>query len=79
LADGFLVSLPYGPDRDWVRNVMAAGRATVVRGGRSFELEDPRMLDAAGAAPLLPAALRPALRVVPGIRFVRLTRRAGPG
>jgi hypothetical protein len=32
-----------------------------------FELADPRLLDAAGAAPLLPAALRPALRVVPGI------------
>ena len=74
LADGFLVSLPYGPDRDWVRNVVSAGRGTLVRGRRSFELEHPRMLDAAGAAPLLPAALRPALRVVPGIRFVRLSR-----
>ena len=79
LAGGFLVSLPYGPEGDWVRNVVAAGRATLLRGGHSFEVEDPRMLDAAGAAPLLPAALRPALRVVPGIRFVRLTRRAGPG
>jgi deazaflavin-dependent oxidoreductase (nitroreductase family) len=79
LADGFLVSLPYGPHRDWLRNLVAAGRATLLRGGRSFEVEDPRMLDAAGAAPLLPAALRPVLRVVPGIRFVRLTRRAGAG
>ena len=74
LPDGFLVSLPYGPDRDWVRNVVSAGRATLQRGGRTFQLADPRMLDAAGAAPLLPAALRPALRVVPHIRFVRLSR-----
>jgi deazaflavin-dependent oxidoreductase (nitroreductase family) len=74
LPDGFLVSLPYGPERDWVRNVLAAGRCTLLRGGRRFELADPRMLDAAAAAPLLPAALRPALRVVPGIRFVRLSR-----
>ena len=74
LADGFLVSLPYGPHRDWVRNVMSAGRATLQRGGRTFELADPRMVDAARAAPLLPAALRPALRVVPHIRFVRLSR-----
>lgn len=74
LADGLLVSLPYGPDRDWVRNVLATGRATVLRGGRRFELADPRLLDAAGAAPLLPAALRPALRVAPGIHFVRLSR-----
>ena len=74
LPDGFLVSLPYGPERDWVRNVLAAGRCTLQRGGRRFELADPRLLDAAGAAPLLPAPLRPALRVVPGIRFVRLSQ-----
>jgi deazaflavin-dependent oxidoreductase (nitroreductase family) len=75
LGDGFLVSLPYGPERDWVRNVLAAGRCTLLRGGRRFELADPRLLDAAGAAPLLPAALRPALRLVPGIRFLRLSAR----
>jgi deazaflavin-dependent oxidoreductase (nitroreductase family) len=74
LGDGFLVSLPYGPDRDWVRNVLAAGRCTLLRGGRRFELAEPRLLDTAGAAPLLPTALRPALRVVPGIRFLRLSR-----
>jgi deazaflavin-dependent oxidoreductase (nitroreductase family) len=74
VGDGFLVSLPYGQERDWVRNVLAAGRCTLLRGGRRFELTDPRLLDAAGAAPLLPAALRPALRVVPGIRFLRLSR-----
>jgi deazaflavin-dependent oxidoreductase (nitroreductase family) len=77
LRDGFLVSLPYGPERDWVRNVLAAGRCALLRGGRRFELTDPRLLDAAGAAPLLPAALRPALRVAPGIHFVRLSA-AGP-
>jgi deazaflavin-dependent oxidoreductase (nitroreductase family) len=75
LHEGFLVSLPYGPERDWVRNVLAAGRCTLRRGGRRFELTDPRLLDAAAAAPLLPAPLRPALRVVPGIRFLCLSRR----
>ena len=74
LPDGFLVSMPYGAERDWVRNVGAAGRCTLLRGGRRFELTDPRLLDAAAAAPLLPAALRPALRVVPQIRFMRLSR-----
>jgi deazaflavin-dependent oxidoreductase (nitroreductase family) len=73
LGDGFLVSLPYGPERDWVRNVLAAGRCALLRGGRRFELTDPRLLDAAGAAPLLPAALRPPLRALPGIHFVRLS------
>jgi deazaflavin-dependent oxidoreductase (nitroreductase family) len=74
LGDGFLVSLPYGQQRDWVRNVLAAGGGTLLRGGRRFELAEPRLLDAAAAAPLLPSALRPLLRVVPGIRFMRLSR-----
>lgn len=74
LGDGFLVSLPYGQQRDWVRNVLAAGRGTLLRSGRRFELAEPRLLDAAAAAPLLPAALRPLLRMVPGIRFMRLSR-----
>ena len=52
---------------------LADGQATVLRGGRRLELADPRLLDAAGSAPLLPALLRPALRVVPGIRFLRLS------
>jgi hypothetical protein len=56
-----------------VRNVLAAGRCTLLRGGHRFELTDPRLLDAAEAAPLLPAALRPALRAVPRIRFMRLS------
>jgi deazaflavin-dependent oxidoreductase (nitroreductase family) len=74
LPDGFLVSLPYGRRRDWVRNVLAAGGCAIQRGGRRFELTGPRLLDAAAAAPLLPAALRPALRLVPDISFLRLTR-----
>ena len=73
LRDGFLVSLPYGQDRDWVRNVLAAGRCTLQRGGRRYELVDPKLLDAAGAAALLPAPLRPALRLAPGLRFMRLS------
>src|SRR5690349_9785296 len=28
--DGFVITLPYGTDSDWVKNVMAAGKATLV-------------------------------------------------
>jgi deazaflavin-dependent oxidoreductase (nitroreductase family) len=73
LAGGYVVSLPYGPDRDWVRNVLAAGRCTLQRGGRRVELADPRLLRAGEVAALAPAALRPALRALTGIRFLRLS------
>ena len=74
LPDGYLVSLPYGPNRDWVRNVLAAGGCTLRRNGRQVELANPRMLTAGDAAPLLPAPVRPALRALPRIRFLRLSR-----
>lgn len=31
--DGFVVAMVYGPDTDWVRNVVAGGPAAVVRDG----------------------------------------------
>jgi deazaflavin-dependent oxidoreductase (nitroreductase family) len=74
LRHGYLVSLPYGPERDWVRNVLAAGAGTLRRNGREVELAHPRLLSAGEAAPLLPAPLRPALRLAPRIRFMRLER-----
>jgi len=56
-----------------LRDGFLAGGGSLRRGGRCFQLADPRLLDAAGATPLLPAALRPALRAVPRIRFLRLS------
>ena len=44
-ADGFLISLPYGPGADWVQNVLA-GTGLVVRRGRTYPLLDPRIADA---------------------------------
>jgi len=35
-ADGFILPLPYGTGVDWLRNVLAAGRATVRVGGENF-------------------------------------------
>jgi deazaflavin-dependent oxidoreductase (nitroreductase family) len=39
--DGFIIALPYGTRADWVQNVLAAGRATITHGGRTFEVRDP--------------------------------------
>jgi deazaflavin-dependent oxidoreductase (nitroreductase family) len=70
---GYLVALFYGADRDWVRNVLAAGGCTLRRGGRRVELTDPRMLDVADGIALVPAPLRPALRLLRVRRVLRLS------
>jgi deazaflavin-dependent oxidoreductase (nitroreductase family) len=42
--DGFLVSLPYGPDTDWVRNVLAHGSAELVTDGRTQAVDRPEVI-----------------------------------
>lgn len=42
-ADGYVVALTYGPDADWVRNVLAAGGATLTTRGRNVRLKEPRL------------------------------------
>ena len=70
---GYVVALFYGADRDWVRNVLAAGACTLERGGRRVELTAPRMLDADDGMALLPLPMRPALRLLRVRRVLRLS------
>jgi deazaflavin-dependent oxidoreductase (nitroreductase family) len=47
--DGFLIALPYGERTDWLKNVLARGSATVVSGGRSYEVDEPEVIPMAEA------------------------------
>lgn len=71
--DGYVISLPYGADRDWVKNVLAAGSCTLERGGRRVELTDPRMLAGSEGMAMLPAPVRAALRPLRTTRVLRLS------
>src|SRR5579859_602012 len=42
--DGFVVALTYGPDAQWVRNVLAAGGCTLETRGRRWRLTGPRLV-----------------------------------
>jgi deazaflavin-dependent oxidoreductase (nitroreductase family) len=53
VADGFVIPLPHGTDVDWLRNVRAAGRATISSQGENYEVVRPEIIDAAAALPLL--------------------------
>jgi len=58
VADGFVIPLPYGTQVDWLRNVLAAGRATVSSEGESYDVVRPEVIDAAAALPALSAQRR---------------------
>ncbi len=40
----FLIALPYGDRTDWLKNVLAAGSATLVTGGNSYRIEAPEII-----------------------------------
>jgi deazaflavin-dependent oxidoreductase (nitroreductase family) len=73
LDDGYLIALFYGAGSDWARNVLAVGSCTLERGGRQVQLTDPRMLDVGEGMALVPALMRPALRLLRVTRVLRLS------
>ncbi|BBZ35403.1 nitroreductase family deazaflavin-dependent oxidoreductase [Mycolicibacterium confluentis] len=42
--DGVAVLLPYGPQRDWIRNLESAGGGRVKFAGRTFAVDQPRVV-----------------------------------
>jgi deazaflavin-dependent oxidoreductase (nitroreductase family) len=42
-AGRYVVALTYGPDTDWVKNVIAAGECELLTHGRRLELTEPRL------------------------------------
>ncbi|MGY4867185.1 nitroreductase family deazaflavin-dependent oxidoreductase [Mycolicibacterium elephantis] len=49
-SDGIAILLTYGPNRDWLKNITAAGTARMRRHGRTFTVTDPRVVSKAEAA-----------------------------
>lgn len=49
-SDGVAILLTYGPNRDWLKNITAAGSARMKRHGRTFTVTDPRVVSKAEAA-----------------------------
>ncbi|MGV0793881.1 nitroreductase family deazaflavin-dependent oxidoreductase [Mycolicibacterium sp. XJ1819] len=47
---GVAILLTYGPDRDWLKNLKAAGGGVLKRHGRTFPVKDPRVVSKAEAS-----------------------------
>jgi deazaflavin-dependent oxidoreductase (nitroreductase family) len=74
--DGFVTPLPYGTDTEWCLNWIEAGEGIVEIAGRRTAVTNPRVVAAKEALPLLPAALRPAVRLLALPGFLVAERRA---
>lgn len=70
-GERYVFALTYGPDADWVRNVLAAGRCGLETGGRTVELRDPeRFTDP--TRHVVPLPVRWALRLLRVDEFLAL-------
>ena len=54
--DAFLIALPYGSRAQWLRNVLAAGSATLVHEGTTYRVDRPEVVDLATVADRFPAS-----------------------
>lgn len=72
--DGVAILLTYGPNRDWLKNIAAAGGGRMKRYGKTFELRDPRVMTKAEAAPSVTGLWRPLFARLPFEQAVLLKR-----
>jgi len=71
--NGFVIALTYGPNTDWVRNVLASGGCTIESGGRPIVLTDPSLRSGTPEPPI-PAPIRLALRLLRVSNYLHLRR-----
>jgi len=71
MADGFLITLTYGPEVDWYRNLVAAGGARLRWHGREYTLGKPEPLPPATALRQFPPPMRLILQARHTQHFVK--------
>jgi hypothetical protein len=51
IEDGYAIALPYGPNTDWLKNVLASGSATIANDGKTHCVERPEVVPMSVAEP----------------------------
>ena len=72
--DGVAILLTYGPDRDWLKNLTAAGGGTMRRYGRNFPVTEPRVMSRDEASAHVTGMMRPVFARLPFESAVLLRR-----
>ena len=63
--DGFVILIGYGPETDWLKNVLAGGPTVLHKLGKAIALANPQIVSKAEAAPLITPAPRLFYRLFP--------------
>jgi deazaflavin-dependent oxidoreductase (nitroreductase family) len=71
---GVAILLTYGPDRDWLKNLNAAGGGRMRRNGKTFGVANPRTVTKAQAAEHVSRRARPIFGRLPFEQAVLLTK-----
>ena len=71
-GDGYVVALTYGPETDWVKNVLAAGGCELRTRGQTIELGSPRLFHDQSRSGIRPVE-RQVLRMLGVADFLSLT------
>jgi deazaflavin-dependent oxidoreductase (nitroreductase family) len=72
--DGVAIMLTYGPDRDWLKNLTAAGHAQIRRHGKTIQVTDPRVVTKSEAAEHVTGVMRRPFARLPFEQAVLLKR-----
>lgn len=62
--DAFVIALTYGPESDWVKNVVVAGGAVLEYGGEDIPLTDPKIVARKEVRSSLPLPVRAFLTIL---------------
>ena len=63
--DGFVILIGYGPESDWLKNVLAGGPTVLYRRGTAVTLVGPRLMGKGEAARLIAPVSRVFYRLFP--------------
>lgn len=72
MPTGFLVALTYGPEAEWVKNVVAAGGCALRTRGRDYQLSNP-VVEHDPARRQFPAVVRTILGIIGANDFLTMS------
>jgi deazaflavin-dependent oxidoreductase (nitroreductase family) len=71
--DGFVIALTYGPDVDWVKNILRAGDAEVRHRSHQIRVVRPELIPTDVGIAAVPGLVRLILRMINVTEFLHLT------